>query len=70
VAGVAGGGLGVVTFQLVGVKGISAKAAVETYGADLFVKENDKKDRGKEKIPAKIFEIERRLLVKRRPRRG
>jgi 2-methylfumaryl-CoA hydratase len=59
--------LGVVTFQLIGVKGVSAAAAVKTYGADLFVKENDKKDKGKEKIPAKIFEIERRLLVKRRP---
>jgi 2-methylfumaryl-CoA hydratase len=58
--------LGVVTFQLVGVKGVSAASAVHTYGADLFVKENDKKDKGKEKIPAKIFEIERRLLVKRR----
>jgi len=65
-----GGALGVITFQLVGVKGVSSRAAVATYGADLFVKENDKKDRGKEKIPAKIFEIERRVLVKRRPRRG
>ena len=63
-----GDDLGVVTFQLVGVKGLSSTAAVKTYGADLFLKENDKKDRGKEKIAAKIFEIERRLLVKRRPR--
>jgi 2-methylfumaryl-CoA hydratase len=68
--GPSGDGLGVVTFQLVGVKGVSAKSAVSTYGADLFVKENDKKDKGKEKIGAKIFEIERRLLLKRRPRRG
>jgi 2-methylfumaryl-CoA hydratase len=60
--------LGVVTLQLIGVKGVAARAAVDTYGADLFVKENDKKDKGKEKIAAKIFEIERRLLVKRRPR--
>jgi 2-methylfumaryl-CoA hydratase len=66
-APVAPGDLGLVTFQLVGVKGLSAAAAVATYGADLFVKENDKKDRGKEKIAAKVFEIERRLLVKRRP---
>ncbi len=58
--------LGMVTFQLLGVKGVSAAAAVETYGADLFVKENDKKDQGKEKIQAKIFEIERRLLLERR----
>jgi 2-methylfumaryl-CoA hydratase len=68
--GVSGDSLGVVTFQLIGVKGVSAKAAVSTYGADLFVKENDKKDKGKAKIPAKIFEIERRLLLERRPRRG
>jgi 2-methylfumaryl-CoA hydratase len=69
VPGAIGDALGVVTFQLIGVKGVSAKAAVERYGADLFVKENDKKDKGKEKIPAKIFEIERRLLLKRQPRR-
>lgn len=68
-APVLGDDLGMVTFQLVGVKGLSAAAAVETYGADLFFKENDKKDKGKEKIAAKIFEIERRLLVKRRAQR-
>jgi len=62
--------VGIVTFQLIGVKGISSKAAVSTYGADLFLKENDKKDKGKEKIPAKIFEIERRLILKRRPGQG
>lgn len=60
--------LGVVHLQLVGVKNVGAQAAVETYGADLFVKENDKKALGKDKIAAKIFEIERRLLVKRRAR--
>ncbi len=65
-----GDDLGMVTFQLVGVKGMSAAAAVETYGADLFVKENDKKDKGKDKIAAKIFEIERRLLIKRRAQRA
>jgi 2-methylfumaryl-CoA hydratase len=65
---VLGDDLGIVTFQLVGVKNLSSAAAVKTYGADLFVKENDKKDKGKDKIPAKIFEIERRLLIKRRPR--
>jgi 2-methylfumaryl-CoA hydratase len=65
-----GDDLGIVTFQLVGVKGLSSSAAVKTYGADLFLKENDKKDKGKDKIAAKIFEIERRLLVKRRPRSG
>jgi len=57
-----------VTMQLIGVKNISAAAALEQYGADLFIKEDSKRDQGKDKIPAKIFEIERRLLVKRRPR--
>ncbi len=56
---------GVVQFQLIGVKNIKAKDALEKFGADLFVKENDKKDLGKEKIPEKIFEIERRLLIKK-----
>ena len=37
-------------------------------GADLFLKENDKRKLGKEKAPEKIFEIERRLLLRRRPR--
>jgi len=57
---------GVVTFQLIGVKNIRAKPALEKYGADLFIKENNKKEMGKEKIPEKIFEIERRLLIKKR----
>jgi 2-methylfumaryl-CoA hydratase len=58
---------GIVIFQFIGVKNISAAAALETYGADLFVKENDKQQLNKEKISHKIFEIERRLLIKRRP---
>ena len=58
---------GIVTFQFIGVKNISAAAALETYGADLFIKENDKQKLSKEKIGNKIFEIERRLLIKRRP---
>jgi hypothetical protein len=49
------------------VKNIGAAAALETYGGDLFVKENDKQQLNKEKISHKIFEIERRLLIKRRP---
>ncbi|MBK6907187.1 MAG: MaoC family dehydratase N-terminal domain-containing protein [Rhodocyclaceae bacterium] len=57
---------GVVTFQLIGVKNISAAQAFATHGADLFIKENDKKDLGKEKLADKIFEIERRLLIKKR----
>lgn len=59
--------LGVVRMQLVGVKNIKAKAALDTYGADLFVAEDDKKRLGKEKIPEKVFEIERSVVVRRRP---
>ncbi len=55
---------GVINFQLIGIKNIRPQAAIEKYGADLFIKENDKKKLGKEKIPEKIFEIERRALIK------
>jgi 2-methylfumaryl-CoA hydratase len=57
---------GIVTFQLIGVKNLSAAQALAQHGADLFIKENDKKDLGKEKIDEKIFEIERRLLIRKR----
>ncbi|MFZ1640598.1 MAG: MaoC family dehydratase [Candidatus Contendobacter sp.] len=58
---------GIVTFQFIGVKNISAADALKDYGADLFIKENDKQKLSKEKLSSKIFEIERRLLIKRRP---
>lgn len=57
---------GIITFQLIGIKNIRPKEALDKYGADLFIKENDKKKLGKEKISEKIFEIERRLLIKKR----
>jgi 2-methylfumaryl-CoA hydratase len=57
---------GIVSFQLIGVKNISAANAFAKYGEDLFIKENDKKEMGKEKIDQKIFEIERRLLIRKR----
>ena len=57
-------GVGVVRLQLIGVKGLRAEAALDRFGADLFVNENDKRDLGKEKIKEKIFEIERALLVR------
>ena len=63
--GPAGYHAGIVTFQLIGIKNIRPKEALQKYGADLFVKENDKKKLGKEKISEKIFEIERRVLIKR-----
>ncbi|MCC6275192.1 MAG: MaoC family dehydratase N-terminal domain-containing protein [Leptospiraceae bacterium] len=58
---------GEVQFQFIGLKNIRAVEAYEKFGADLFLKENDKKKLGKEKIPEKIFEIERRLLIKKKP---
>ena len=61
-------GYGIVTMQLIGVKNISAAAALEKHGAELFIKEDSKRGLGKDKITDKIFEIERRLLIKRRPR--
>ncbi|MBN8452827.1 MaoC family dehydratase [Accumulibacter sp.] len=60
------GRFGIVSFQLIGVKNVSAAEALAKHGADLFIKENDKKDLGKEKIDEKIFEIERRLLIRKR----
>ena len=59
---------GIVTMQLIGVKNIAAAAALEKHGADLFIKEDTKRGLGKQKTTDKIFEIERRLLIKRRPR--
>ncbi len=58
---------GLVTLQLIGVKNVSAAKALEEYGKDLFLKEDVKRALGKEKITDKIFEIERRLLIARRP---
>lgn len=56
---------GIVNLQLIGVKGLRGEEALKKFDADLFVKENDKAKLGKEKISEKIFEIERRLLVKK-----
>jgi 2-methylfumaryl-CoA hydratase len=58
---------GIVTAQLIGVKNVSAARALEAHGEDLFIKEDAKRGLGKDKISDKIFEIERRLVVKCRP---
>jgi len=58
---------GIVTLQLIGLKNVSGALALELYGKELFLKENSKRKAGKDKIEAKIFEIERRLLIRRRP---
>ena len=49
------------------MKNVSAARALDAHGDELFLRENDKKKRGLEKLPAKIFEIERRMLINRRP---
>jgi 2-methylfumaryl-CoA hydratase len=58
---------GEVQCQVIGLKNIKANDAFAKYGEDLFYKENDKKKLGKEKISEKIFEIERRILIKKKP---
>lgn len=60
-------GYGLVTLQLIGVKNIAPAEALDRYGEDLFLKEDAKRVLGKDKIAEKIFEIERRLMLKRRP---
>jgi 2-methylfumaryl-CoA hydratase len=54
---------GVVTFQLIGLKNVKGAQALEKYGSKLFDKELNKTD---QKIPEKVFEIERRVLVRTR----
>lgn len=58
---------GIVHYQFIGLKNIKANDAFEKHGLDLFLKENDKKKLGKEKIADKIFEIERKLVIKKKP---
>ena len=55
----------IVQIQLIGIKNMPPAAALDEYGADLFIKENDKKKLDKSKIAAKIFEIERQVLLKK-----
>ena len=59
-------GTGVVQFQLIGVKNITTKQAFQKYGEALFIKENTKKSSESVRIPEKIFEIERRVLLKKK----
>jgi len=57
---------GVVTLQLIGLKNVRAADALDRFGPALFTKESDKKELGQPKIPEKVFETERRLLIKAR----
>lgn len=59
-------GTGILQIQLIGVKNIKTTEAFDKYGEDLFIKENNKKALNKEKLAEKIFEIERRVLIKKR----
>lgn len=54
---------GAVSFQLVGVKNATSEAALEKYGDALFTPELWKKEG---RIPEKVLEIERTLLVRKR----
>ena len=57
-------GADILTLQLIGLKNISGAQALDRYGASLFHKESAKTRDAR--ILEKIFEIERRLLVKKR----
>ncbi|MFQ5399884.1 MAG: MaoC family dehydratase [Anaerolineae bacterium] len=59
-----GSGAGVVTLQLIGVKNVTSAEALQKHGQALFHKESGKPR--PERIRDKVFEIERRLLIKRR----
>ncbi len=54
-----------VRLQLIGVKNVRAADALERFGEALFVRERDKAAKGMERLPEKIFEIEREVLVRR-----
>lgn len=62
-----GGELGVVRTQLIGLKNMKPEVALAKYGGDLFIAEDGKKARGLDKIPEKVFEIERSLLIRKNP---
>ena len=57
-------GGGVLTWQLIGLKNLSAIDAIDRYGAALFQPESGKAR--EQRIPEKVLEIDRRLLVKKR----
>ena len=56
--------IGTITTQLVGIKNMTGEQALEQYGKKIFQKESSKQIN--KRIPVKIFEIERRLLVRKR----
>lgn len=55
---------GEVELRLVGVKNVRAEVAAERYGDALFMAELEKRDTAT-KVPEKVFEITRRLLVRK-----
>jgi len=60
-------GTGIIQMQLIGVKNITPADAIQEYGENIFRKEIDKKEKGLNKIENKIFEIERQIIIKKRP---
>ena len=56
--------LGTVTFQLIGLKNLRSAEALDRFGVALFAKENGKEHA--ERIAEKVFEIERKLLLRRK----
>ena len=61
-------GTGILQMQLIGIKNMPPRDAFQTYGEELFIKEVEKKNRNLNKIENKIFEIERKILIKKRPK--
>lgn len=59
-------GAGAIQFQVIGFSNAKPAEVLEKHKADLFEKESGKKKAGKEKITEKIFEIERKLLIRSR----
>ncbi|GIW73173.1 MAG: acyl dehydratase [Planctomycetota bacterium] len=57
----------VVRVRHVGLKNVRPEEALAQHGEELFRPESEKKALGKRRLEAKVFEIERRLLIKRRP---
>jgi 2-methylfumaryl-CoA hydratase len=59
---------GLVTMALVGVKNTTAESAFDRYGEALFAPELGKKGEGESqmKVPEKVFEVRRTLLVRKR----
>lgn len=59
-------GTGTIRFKLIGLANQHGHEALEQFGESLLLSEQERKSQGREKIEAKIFEIERSLLIRKR----